>query len=1027
MTSISDPNAFVEYLNQVNLKGDMVLDELKRVSSERDTFKQRLSEAERSTKEAWNEVTNLRSLKHFTTNTADPEESERLANDSRSIDGASTVETIDGDTPSSTVKHPHTSFKSPTASIPGTSAFSPRQMSLNSPKARQGSEDFSSYDSEVPRLRTENVDRQEKIDTLENELKTLKGDLAVARESTQSMVQTLEEATRELNSLRDSRDRSEASMQKQKAFSGRVSEQLNADLQETQTRLQDLQAEHGSKCSDRVTELVSQLHTTRQELDSAQLAVRQNTNNEGLVDGLQSSVSRLETDLSEYRSSAAQSEKKLRALNDVVISLRSELLEVEGKNQDLTFVVEKKSRALEVLHEKAEKLGLVLRPENPGPTSQPDGNNERPSIQGSQSTSNDQVSVQNIPASKKKGKKKKKKEKKTGVISVEQDKESQAVMKPELVTNVKEGEESLKTEIVSELQEELRQLRLLMEEKDVAIERFHGKLKDQDGLREEIDTLRDDLVSVGQEHVEAKDQVKELMAEKNAMASTVTKLEKEIAELRGTYATRAMGSEQKHENLAGQFEGLKAKANIMQTDLSAAQQLATSRFKDLNDLRIVLQKAQPELNTLRNEAAELKSVKEILGRKDAELEALHSMQEQLHSEIADLKQTISNRERETKTLNQKINLEIINRSNAEDANSKKAQEVSRLDTERRQVTASLDRSLTDLEKVREELNTSKIDLRELEQRFTKIRSESEGLKEEIGLKTAQYASAQSLMASMRDQTAEMAMQMKEARERCESLDEEVADAHRLLSERSREGEMMRRLLADVEGRADARIREMKDRMDTAIEERDRAEDEASTASRRRARELEDLRNRYRDIERNLKRVEEDKVELELSQKDWKRRREELEHRAGQMTREVDDVRKAMSELRDVLDESEKQARDLEKQKAELRMSVEDTQHRLEKMQKSNKVCFFISLISISFNTLTVCSRWRMRWARCNWLGLKSWTRKHNPHAHRPTRQHIWAHQQVKVGHLRPRWWMRPMALLRAAWTMSISKTYYCNF
>lgn len=132
-------------------------------------------------------------------------------------------------------------------------------------------------------------------------------------------------------------------------------------------------------------------------------------------------------------------------------------------------------------------------------------------------------------------------------------------------------------------------------------------------------------------------------------------------------------------------------------------------------------------------------------------------------------------------------------------------------------------------------------------------------------------------------------------------------------------------------------------MDTAIEERDRAEDEASTAGRRRARELEDLRNKYRDLERNLKRSEEDKEELEIAQRDWKRQREELEHRAGQSTKEVDEVRKAMDELRDVLDESERQARDLEKQKAELRRSVEDTQHRLDKLQKSNKVCSSTSM------------------------------------------------------------------------------------
>ena len=60
LTSISDPGALVEYLNQLNLKGDMVLDELKRVSNERDAFKQMLADAEKSTRDAWDEVAQLR-------------------------------------------------------------------------------------------------------------------------------------------------------------------------------------------------------------------------------------------------------------------------------------------------------------------------------------------------------------------------------------------------------------------------------------------------------------------------------------------------------------------------------------------------------------------------------------------------------------------------------------------------------------------------------------------------------------------------------------------------------------------------------------------------------------------------------------------------------------------------------------------------------------------------------------------------------------------------------------------------------
>lgn len=921
----------------------MVLDELKRISCERDTFRQRLSEAERSTKEAWDEVANLRPLKD---SRADPEESENLATGSQSDEKSSMQEITDGHPLSVTAKSPPASMKSPTVSIPGMSLLSPKQSPADSPEARQGSEDLFSYDGEIPRLGTELRDRQEKINALESEVEILKGDLAVTRESTQSMVQTLEEATRELNSLRDSKDRSKTDMEEQRVSSEKLSKQLRADLQEAQTRLQEMQAEHGSKCSDYVTELDSQLQTARQELESTQLATSQSTDDKARVEELQSSVSRLETEIFELRSNATLSEKRIQTLNDLVLSLRSQLSEAEGKNQDLSVVIKTKSRAFEILQEKAEKLGLLPKPQSPGRTAQADGNSEEPSIQASQGLSNDQNSVQNVSSS---SKKKSKKKKKGGKSSVEQDKEPQADLSKEPITGVEESGEGLKTDTVSKLQEELHQLRFLIEERDAAIERIYAKLKDQDGLREEIDTLRDDLVNVGQEHVEAKDQVKELMAERTTMTSTVTNLEKEIAELRGVHATSTAGSEQKYKGLAAQFEDLKAKANTLQMDLSAAQQLASSRFKDLNDLKNGLQKAQPEISALRSEAAEVRSIKEALGKKDAELKRLDSWHEELRSEVTKLKQTISDRETEIKILNQKINQESTNRSKAEDASFKAAQEVQRLDIERRQATESLDRLSRELGKVREELNAGKTKLRELELQFSKIRSESDGLKEEIDLRTAQYASTQSLMASMRDQTAEMAMQLKEARERCESLEEEVADAHRLLSERSREGETMRKLLADVEGRADARTREMKERMDTAIEERDRAEDEASTAGRRRARELEDLRNRYRDNERNLKRAEEDKEELEIAQKDWKRRREELEHRAEQSTSEVEDVRKAMAELRDALDESEKQARDVEKQKAELRRSVEDTQHRLEKMQKSNKVRPSMPIIFQSFS------------------------------------------------------------------------------
>ncbi len=959
----------MEYLNQLNLKGDMVLDELKRVSNDRDTYKQKLSEAEKSAKEAWDEVANLQNLKE---SKGQPEDSGTQASGQRSDDDNEREDIGDGDPLAATAKSPPSSIKSPTISARGLSLFSTKPKAIESPELRQGSEDLFSYDSEIPRLETEVQERGKKIECLETEIKNLKGDLGVTRESTQSMVQTLEEATRELNTLRDGKERFESEAKEQLA----TADQLRADLQAAQSKLEELRTDNNSHDTERISELDKQLDEARSELEKMQSVADESTNNARQVEELKLTVSTTEAKIVELRTESEKSEKKIGTLSSLVSTLRAQLNEAEGTNQDLRVVVQKSSKAYEELQDKMKHLEsdrqLLDEPSNVETPMQP-----------SQSTGTELVNAQDTSNA---AKKKNKKKKRGGKTTTEQEKESQPEPTKELSVSAEEPKEPAEAGTISRLQDELRQLRALLDEKDAAIDRLGGKLKDQDGLREEIETLRDDLVNVGQEHVEAKDKVKELVAEKHALQNTVAELEKDIAELRGAHASSTAGSEQKQKDLVAQFEELKMKATTLQTDLSAAQQLASSRFKDLNDLRNVLQKAQPEINTLRSEAAEAKLVKEALGKKEAEFKRLDSRHEEMRAEVARVRQTIVERESEIKSLNHKVAQESNSKLKAEEAGSKAIQDAQRLETEKRQAIEALDRLSRELSKARDDLTSSKTRLKELEQQISKMRSDSEGLKEEIDLKTAQYASAQSLMASMRDQTAEMAMQMKEARERCESLDEEVAETHRLLGERSREGETMRRLLADVEGRADARTREMKERMDTAIEERDRAEEEAATAGRRRARELEDLRNKYRDLERNVKRAEEDKEELEIAQRDWKRRREELEHRASQSSKEFDDIRKAMGELRDALDESERQARELERQKAELRRSVEDTQHRLEKLQKANKVCLLRINGRRLLWILITSSQWRMRSARYRQLKRRL-SLKGNLLERQPTRHH----------------------------------------
>ena len=924
LTSISDPGALVEYLNQLNLKGDMVLDELKRVSSERDNIKEKFKEAEKSTQEAWDKVTELREQQKVNGNadqTSDIPNAQPVSYGSSENNVSSRQPSEQTSEPA--VKSPPNSIKLGSSSIPSISLFSPKTKPSVESKVEEDAEEFFSYDSELPRLESELNEKQGQVVELQNEVKILKSDLAVARESTQSMVKTLEDATREVNLLKEQGDKNEADIKERKIASDILVDNLKAELEVANRKLREAETQQSTQNTEQISSLKQQLYEATSELDSLVKSKSEKSDTVAVVERLQSEIHSLEADISKIQTERDNGNKRIDTLSGLVSTLREQLAKAEHRNEQIIVEQATLKNALAVAIAKQEQTEK----------------NDEVAVNAARGNTNTAPSADVSASSKKRNKKKKKgfqtaapQDAKlhaniTGLAPAEKDSRS---MTPEFELP------SLETSTASTIQTELSHLRVLLEEKDAAIDRLHGKLKNEEEMQEEIDSLRDDLVNVGQEHVEAKDRMKDLLIEKAALQETVTNLEEEVRGLNIAHDSK-FASEQAQKDLVAQFDDLKVKATNLQTDLSVAQQLASSRFKDLTDLRSLLQKAQPELVILRKETTELKSVNEELTTKLNDLQRMEKRHEIIRTELDEMKKSAFDKDSEIKILNQKFDQESITRLKAEEASSKARQDFQLSETEKRQFSQSLEKVSKDLAKSREELNVSKARVHELEDSVSKFVRDSENLKEEIELKTAQHASAESLMSSMRDQSTEMAIQAKEARERCENLEEEVADAHRLLTERSREGETMRRLLSEVEGRIDSRIREMKERMDNAVEERDRAEDEASTIGRRRTRELEEVRNRLKDIERSLKRSEEDKEELETAQRDWKRRREELEQRAEQSVRELDQVKKAMSELRDALDESERQARDLEKQKAELRRTVEDTQQRLDKLQKSNKV------------------------------------------------------------------------------------------
>ncbi|KAL9062242.1 MAG: hypothetical protein Q9157_009096, partial [Trypethelium eluteriae] len=728
LTSISDPNALVEYLNQITQRNGMVMEEMRRVSNEnieikkeRDAFKEKLDAAERIVSDVKSENESLR--KASTQNSPAVPEFDRLQ-----VNGVEKkkAEMID-------VALSPVAIKSPGST----------QESTTQAGSKEESEDFFSYDDELPRLQTELKQRDQTVRDLTSQNKTLRDDLAVAKESSEKMVQNLEAATRDLQTLRDAKERSESESSNQFKQLDSASEELKSRLQEAQkelTNLRDGSAKHESV----VANLQATIRTTEKEL--AELKSQVDAREEQrLTAHEEDTIKKLQSDLDQMQKDLQGHEKRTDTLNGLIKTLREQLQSAESAKKSIESELVEAQRERDEARHQASTSRRNSRDEN---------------VEEGRLTP--QAAETSSAAKKKKNKKKKgKSQGSTSEMAHGTETGAKASQTPTPATKELTEEEATKqVQSTAVLEQQLSDLKSLVEEKDSTIDRLERRLKDQEALSEEIEGLKDDLINIGQEHTEAKDKIKELQAEKSALEQSMYSLEKELAELKASQAGHA-DTAVAHKSLAVEFEDLKAKATTLQIDLSAAQTLAASRFKDLTDLREILQKAQPELHSLRTEVAELRSTRDELAQSRRDISKLELRERDLRSEISVYMTQVAEKTSETRMLNERLQQATSTRQALEDTTRRLQRDLQRAETERGDAAEEAHDLRAELEKAQRELQGRRAAVAELEAQVARLGQEARSLREEVEMKGAQQASAQSLMDSMQDQTRELATQMKE--------------------------------------------------------------------------------------------------------------------------------------------------------------------------------------------------------------------------------------------------------------------------
>ncbi|KAK3331159.1 hypothetical protein B0H66DRAFT_91743 [Apodospora peruviana] len=655
LTSIREPDALVEYLNQLKLKGDMVMDELKRVTGEKDTHKKKADEAEKELTALKEEVVALKAA----------------SAESPAVDADAAVNATEE--PKTTTEGQHSSTpsaaKSPVSRVIG--VFSPKQKPAEPTESKDGQE-FFSYEDELPQLQAEVEKKSEEIQKLTTEVLNLKEELSVAKEHSTGLSESLEIANRALSESRDAfavKKFVETQLEARKAEITTLTERLN----KTQSRLKELEAQLETQKTDAnaaLEEKSTELTTYMSRNDALEAHVKI------LADAKSATIDRLTSEIKELTKTKADYEAKIGQL-------------------------EKK---------------LESTPIPPAPlasTATPLDNSLAP------------------PAST--GSKKKNKKKKKGGASA-------APAAPEHTpSEVSVGMEPLpspaETSASGELQLEVDRLREEVAKKDQRIENLSKQRKTEEDLREEIVNLQENLMVIGDDHVQAKDRIKHLEAEKTALKQRISELEKELESSASSAKTNTK-LQREYESLKQEFDDLKLKSSTLQSDLAAAQQLAQTRYKDLTDLRGVVQTVQPELKSLRQESATLKTTKEELATKNTELRNLEKREKELKTELTRAQRLASDREAEIKSLHEKVTQETNARLRLEDDKRVAGRDLRRSEAEKIELSAKEEKATRELQRVQEEASKLRPRIKQLEDEVAQLKKEQEVLREETELKTS---------------------------------------------------------------------------------------------------------------------------------------------------------------------------------------------------------------------------------------------------------------------------------------------------
>ncbi|BFZ57222.1 Golgin imh1 [Savitreella phatthalungensis] len=692
---------------------------------------------------------------------------------------------------------------------------------------------------------------------------------------------------------------------------------LRSELASKDQRVQELESTAASAPIAETSKLEADLERLRNELDSVE---SDRAGAKARVQSLEKSVSELRDSQSEALNSQrkelaakdAAQKRKIKELTDRVGELEADLSKRKDELIALKVKHAQELRGAAVSKDVATETNAVEQVTEPIDEGKPE------------------------PTEKlSKNQKKRQKKKAAGVTSVKTtetlspEESAKSVQAPSAVTNGSSSSSHDTPANLSALQAEIDKLRieaeLHKEERDRLQTRLGKSLQDAESVEE----MRDMVKEVGDELVNAKERIRtltgQLEAANSAAASASTSSKRDNAE-----------TIRERDELKQKLEQAEAEKSRLAKDLEIAESLSAERFKELSKLKDQHRQYTSELSTLKTVNGALQGDKEGLESRLKSAEQLARTAERSdkdrRDEVNSLKTQLASREKELRVIQNAFKEEELKRKAEESRATTVRGEMSKMQDLRDTLTQARDDLTRQLSNVKAELERCESKLSSLQQQRATLLQERDAAREELELGRAKFDSAKSLMESQHEQTQDMQHRLREAEERRDVAEEELAESSRQLRERGREADTLRRLLTELEGSLETRVREMRERMEAAFADRDRAEDEAAAAGKRRMRELEGLQEKLVESERQHRRLDNAMQDSDRKASELQRQLEQIQREREERDGRHEELVGAVSDLTRSMKAAETQVTNLERERDKLRVGLQDAEQQVDRLR-----------------------------------------------------------------------------------------------